>query len=943
MAPPHEPRKARRVVPAAPAVPPPTSSAVPTPAPAATTLASSQTSSTMPTPSTATRSRPPPGSSAASVPAPPGSSHAPFRPKLTSSTVAAAALGAMAAVKTRPAGTTARSAPPAPVHPDSQKDKENDKPRATAPSAPSRPAAATAPAPSTAPAVSTRTRPPRARSPDVARPKAVPSAATLASRERRAARERERERKAAEEAAAEEMRRRGEKEREEERVRREEGRMRAADVPLPVDEEGEEDGLEPKATDVEEEAEAEEAEADLAVVIEGEESREEMPLGQQEDAPEVAATIAEPVMAETDAEPVTVEVDIVEPLDDEVGMDSDMVVESLPASQVTPVEDKAAVAHVAASHSTELAQAVDADAQSVAEEAAGEAAIAVEADAAQDLHMRTAQQPFELDDVSETTAQHVGPVEDVGARAHDSEDALEALVVVQDDEVCDAQLAEVTASDEVQEGEPATTQRDTVDKPLPAYDDLPPSPLLAAVAEPHGLDVEAVEADPRAPDEHDFQAIKSATPSATPALYTVPRDNSSRPSPLHVASPSPRDAFELPPVSTPPAATRDDTPFTPALRAPPVRFPASTLAFSPEPFQTCSIILDTPPKLDDPPMAVHLPGRVFSTSEPAQPDMPSSELPIEESDEEENDESILASPSPASPLTRKSASPLAPASQPQPVFFPDDGDMSGYDADTTFGDEIDGEPEVDDIDSTVSPADEESFAETGGERSREFVVPLNDTSAYDHFVHGDEVESADSSANEKDESLASDKTVHVDSPARGVDRGAPVDEIAVKVQQAEEVEAEEDDEEEEDEAQDVLPASPAGTTLDFSDLGVAVSSTPLAVSRRALWDESLLGDESANFELEQSKLCFHDETESEHDVSGASTVLGDLHISSPALPPRTARVFEESLGDERAVLKRSLRSRVVTVDLQTSTSKTPARVTRAMAATGRDVLGEMQA
>ncbi|PRQ77736.1 CLASP N terminal-domain containing protein [Rhodotorula toruloides] len=194
MAPPHEPRKARRVVQATPAVLPPTSSAAPTPAPAATTLARSQTSSTAPTPSATSRSHPPSTSSTAPVSAAPGSSHAPFRPKLTSSTVAAAALGATAAAKTRPVGTTARPAPPAPVVGDKQKDKENDKPHASAAVTASRPAAVTASAPAAAPAASTRTRPPRARSPEIARPKAVPSAATLASRERRAARERERRR-----------------------------------------------------------------------------------------------------------------------------------------------------------------------------------------------------------------------------------------------------------------------------------------------------------------------------------------------------------------------------------------------------------------------------------------------------------------------------------------------------------------------------------------------------------------------------------------------------------------------------------------------------------------------------------------------------------------------------------------------------------------------------
>ncbi|KAJ8293745.1 Protein stu-1 [Rhodotorula toruloides] len=944
MAPPHEPRKARRVVQAAPAVPPPTSSAAPTPAPTATTLARSQTSSTAPTPSAASRSHPPSTSSTASVPAPPGSSHAPFRPKLTSSTVAAAALGATAAAKTRTTGATARPAAPAPVVGEKQRDKENDKPSAPAPIASARPAAVTAPAPPTAPAASTRTRPPRARSPEVARPKAVPSAATLASRERRAARERERERKAAEEAAAEEMRRRGEKEREEERVRREEERKRAVEVPLPVEEEEEELAVEehgevaPEAVEGEQEAE----EGDVAVVVEEDESREEALVDQQDAAIEAVEQAVEhdvtqdveqiaiqqpvePVVVKQDPQPAIIEA--VDPVHDEVGMDSDMVVESLPASQATVPEVAEEVApSTEPDHAEQGEQAHSFAAETAVDDIVDNMPPSAESDGPHETDVSAAQGVAELERVVGGEVQSIELVEEIVGAEQESQDEQD-----EDEHVLD--LPEALKPDEKQAEGYEDLGPEAVVQPAPAYDDLPPSLLLAAVVSPctAAAEDDCVEEA----HVHEDAFAESAERTATPPPPSIFRHSSPLPSLLRISSPLSRRTIDTPPVSTPTAATRDDTPFTPVLRTPSVRFPAPTLAFSPESFQTCSIILDTPPKLDDPPMAVHLPGRAVPLSQ-ATTGSDEHLLGGSESDAEEEDDSVLASPSPASPGPRRSASPSTFASHPQPVFFPDDGDMSGYDADTTFGDEID--EDQFEGGTEASAAEEDSFAETEvAEQSREFVMPLNDTSAYDHLVHGDEAEHDDSGADERDESLASEQTVQLESLSTAPEN----DSAGAPAQELDEREDEEDDDEED--PQDVLPGSPAGTTLDFSDFGVATSSTPSAANRRPLWDESLLGDESANFELEQSKLRFHDETESEHDLSGASTVLGDLHISSPALPPRTARVFEEPLEDEPTVFKRSLRSRVVTVDLHSSTSKTPGRVTRAMASSGRDVLGEMQA
>ncbi|BGP25698.1 hypothetical protein Rt10032_c06g2886 [Rhodotorula toruloides] len=961
MAPPHEPRKARRVVPAAPAVPPPTSSAAPTPAPAPTTLAHSQTSSIAPTPSAASRSYPPSTSSTAPVRAPPGSSHAPFRPKLTSTTVAAAALGATAAAKTRPVGAPVRLAAPAPVVGSKQEDKENDESLA--------PTSATAPAPSAAPALSTRTRPPRARSPEVARPKAVPSAATLASRERRAARERERERKAAEEAAVEEMRRRAEEELEEERIRREEERKRAVQVPLPVEEEEEEIGEEEQNSEVQQGAETEEAtdevvEADVAVVVEEEVSREETPDEQQDKPAHTVKQDVEPTdderhvegaVVEQDSQPV--HEDAVEPVHDEVGMDSDMVVESLPASQVTVLGQEEQM-------EAEPANAVEPDRRAPIQpvgtefkegEVENDATIAIATDVAEDAATYGAQEIVEPEvavvaEVQAEAAEETEPVE------QEPKDLQHAAGNELEDEMLVLQQEEAVEEGEGQAEDFEDLECGTIDQSTPVYDDLPPSPRLAAVARPRDVELErdrgqvehdrtevkddgVDEVDGDAAVEEQFAESVELTP--TPPSRSIARHNSPRPFPLRLSSPSPRRMIDQPSVFTPPAATRDDTLFTPAIRTPPVRFPVSTLAFSPEPFQTCSIIFDTPPRLDDPPMAVHLPSRARAHSKPVQPDATGSEQVLDESHAEESEDSVVTSLSPASSVARRSASRTACASHPQPVFLPDDGDMSGYDADTTIGDEVGDDQELErgEIDASAIEGEEESFAETEvAEQSREFVMPLNDTTAYDHLAHGDEAEYDDSSANEKDELLVSEQTVPLESLHRSM-TAAPVDEgTVVQTQDVEECEDSERDDEED--TRDVLPASPAGTTLDFSDFGVATSSTPSAASRRPLWDESLLDDESANFELEQSKLRFHDETES--DLSGASTVLGDLHISSPAPPPRMTRIFDEALGDEPTILKRSLRSRIVMVDLQASTSKTPARVTRAKTAP-RDVLGEMQA
>lgn len=140
---------------------------------------------------------------------------------------------------------------------------------------------------------------------------------------------------------------------------------------------------------------------------------------------------------------------------------------------------------------------------------------------------------------------------------------------------------------------------------------------------------------------------------------------------------------------------------------------------------------------------------------------------------------------------------------------------------------------------------------------------------------------------------------------------------------------------------DTLDASPldadanadASTTQDFSFFGAGPSSsTPSgrAASARggkAPWDVSLLGDESACFELEQPQLRFCDETESEHETSLLAREV-DVEVEPRAATPP-------------AVLKRSLRNRVVTVEVQTpAVAGKP--LTRSTRSAARGVLEELQ-
>jgi len=90
---------------------------------------------------------------------------------------------------------------------------------------------------------------------------------------------------------------------------------------------------------------------------------------------------------------------------------------------------------------------------------------------------------------------------------------------------------------------------------------------------------------------------------------------------------------------------------------------------------------------------------------------------------------------------------------------------------------------------------------------------------------------------------------------------------------------------------------------------------------------SLLGDESACFELEQPQLRFCDETESEHETSLLAREV-DVEVEPRAATPP-------------AVLKRSLRNRVVTVEVQTpAVAGKP--LTRSTRSAARGVLEELQ-
>ncbi|GJN90005.1 hypothetical protein Rhopal_003000-T1 [Rhodotorula paludigena] len=1009
-APAPEPRKARRVAappPVPAAAPPSVATPAPTPAHAPATLSRSHGASTAQRPLTSSSAPPVPpavSSVAAATVAPtaPASSHAPFRPKLTSSTAAAAALSASAAAKVA-SSSSAAPAPrraPAPAPPPAAPATSTSAPAPRRAREKSADPPAAAAAPTAAPAAPQReTASSRARA-AAASARPAPSAATLASRERRAAREKERERKAAEEArvereraekAAEEERQRREREKREEedrareRERAEEERLeRAREVQLPLEEEHEVAELrEQQAVDGEsvdaavesdmgdeayEPVDEDDGDAidDNSATVDATAPENVVPAGQEQPSAHILSDVDEDAPASQDR------------VRDEVGMDSELVIESLPASQTSVSADPTPEAGIETQDEQVaddviegegcLAQAHDVESSISAAETLAPARVDDAADAESPGPADDASDAAEVLDV-DGVKEAVDPVhaveEDlaVGALGHSSTSSIdESLEQVDVDVETDDDVAADGRNLAVRDEEPTPASVQHAPRPSssatpaslgqvppsrPSYDDLPPSPLLfRRLSTVQAAEVEA---------EAEHATLSFASPAAVIASpgETVGLSDAEPAIDLAARLPlTPRTSSFGTLASTPAPTTRFDAPFTPSSAAP-VRFPASHFQYSPEPFQTCSIILDTPPRLDDLSAAIRLPVRhaaldastCIAASDPVDtqdaafdPDAEDEDEDDEVDDEVDDEDAVPGSPSPTSPLAGRNASSVP--DQPPAIFLDDFQPPGGDDADTTFEDGDDSVVDMaQDDDSDANEDAEASMTETevatGQEAEHcEFTVPLNDTSAYDHLVHGGYDDSGAGAADEDEAPDSARSTPIATSFVPGDDAHTLVAEqrVASPASRGDESRSSAD-----------LPVSPAGTTQDFSFFNSApVSSTPS--SRRAIWDESILGDESACFELEQPQLRFHDETESEHELSVASTVLAlDEPAHALAMAPSAADTSlpaaqEDQQSDEEeppTILKRSLRSRVVTVELQTPAAKAPLRSTRSAA---RDVL-----
>ncbi|GAA5839331.1 hypothetical protein JCM9279_005908 [Rhodotorula babjevae] len=960
-----EPRKARRVAPPAPAA-----AAEPAPTGAAAPPARAQT---------LVRSTGPGGSSAAPLAASASAAqHKPFRPKLNAS-VAAAANPLATSAKPRPARA------PAP-HPPAVPALSALSASASAPT--SAPAPAPAPAPIAAPAAAPR--PPRAataatagtassRAASAGAARTAPSAATLASRERRAAREAARTAAADKDAAKleaaaaaaqeekdkEERRRAREREREEEerqrvqaeeasrvavereeRERAEREQERARAVPLPVEEDIQEAAEEEAAaapTEIEQHAQQEEVVEDVGAELDVEEERgmhSEMVLAESQ------ATDADLRPASSPDHPPDVE--------QPAHVEEHVAVEQVERAD-TPVQHDADVEEPASSEDEEPAPELE-----VVQAELADASVTFDA-------VPTPMAPERVE----------APATPIVAADQDDEPAqVDYKAALGHDEPPHTGGDGAGAGDERSAASPAVAHEplpaaSPVRARAPSYDALPPSPLLAS-AESSVHDDESSEAEDEAAASDRIESPlcdKVGTLSSASARTPRPQEEQSVAHAFSTdsAPPTPFLAFanSPAPASTPAPVTRPALPPTPATATPArpaVRFPASALQYSPEPWQTASIMLDTPPRLDDLPGMVRLPGaRIALPLAVAAP-------AVEHEDDADGDEHDVL---PASPLARKLASPTpAPRSErPQAVFLDDYKPASPHDdVDTTFEaddsvDSVDAEVEEDkqeEAGDDTSLARTERAAEPSSaaaddarsasyESSRLYFIPLHDTSTTNYTVRSPspspaidddgEAEYDDSSV---DNAQASAETTRMGrSPVQSAAE-APAEEVAASTSRSTAVATTTGaDAEDPFRASTASPASPdnSSTTQDFSFFGAPVSSTPSsrtgALAAPNPWDMSLLGDESACFELERTQLRFHDETESEHEASMASTAraLADVEVE---VEPRGAARSATPPG----VLQRSLRNRVVTVDLQTpaAASKPLTRSTRSAA---RGVLNEL--
>ena len=304
---------------------------------------------------------------------------------------------------------------------------------------------------------------------------------------------------------------------------------------------------------------------------------------------------------------------------------------------------------------------------------------------------------------------------------------------------------------------------------------------------------------------------------------------------------------------------------------------------SPESCQTASIVLETPPRLDDSPAQLRLPGRpVIALNFPGRAapainipassakggrsvkkDQISTEIRKEdesvEIEPESEDELDHDSPSRKPTTTSNRAVPLptpskVPSRQRQPVFFPESASFTD-DAETSFDQD---ETDEDDADISV-----------------EYEVPLNDAKISADYDDSDLGEGE----NDEEELLE--------------DQGTP--------------------------------KAHSKNDTDQSVGEVVDRRAPEPVSYQSQDEE-----DDSRFELEQPELRFHDETESEPEV----TIEEDEDVREEKEAEAEEESVEKSVVEQPNVLKRSLRSRVVTVDLQAT--KTPGR------SRSREILSEMQ-
>ncbi|GAA5966876.1 hypothetical protein JCM21900_001952 [Sporobolomyces salmonicolor] len=567
---PAEPRKARRVAAAPP--PPPASN----PPPAPTLTRSTSTLSTIT--STFVRSHAA-SSSAPFRPYKPTSAHPPISSK---SSAAASSSRAPLPSATRSSSTTSTTS----AHKPSS-------------SISSRGAliSATAAAALTA-STSTRTT----RTPKPAPPT---SAATTAARERR-------ERKAAEAAVTEAAKRKVS----EEEVRRKRDEVaRAREVPLPT--------------------EAEEEERELSEVMEEAVVLEEADA-ERHDSGELQKLI-EAVMLDGDIVDAHEE-EIAEPepeyerVLEEVGMDSTMVIESLPASPVPKDETQVQVV------------------ERVEEEMRVEEKEPLEAEVVPSPAVAADSDPLQQELFGEPAFVET-PAEEADHGVEDVEVAPSAAAREQMD--ADNDDAGADSARPVGDIPPSLDSANSTLPANPASQDLALPDISVAL---------------------DLLAITSETDESmlADAFLSLPL------SPVMIHSST----------STPLAANPATFSFPTPVRLPRVSAP---LPISPEPWQTASIVLDTPPRLDELPGAIRLPGQpVVAVSLP-----PSSSTVVEEKateadlfeDDNEEEDDYLPSPTPRSPAVYRRAAPPTPspppaAAQRQSVFFSDSASAS--DVDTTF-------------------------------------------------------------------------------------------------------------------------------------------------------------------------------------------------------------------------------------------------------------------